>query len=559
MRRSVGLSLLASMLVAAGCRPEPDRSSTPVSEHAQEQSDEQARAEQAQTSSDANPVAREQPIVVITDPAQLARLTHARDFGALVFGQAAASTQELHALAEYRDFVSELDLDTGPYAYVTPRWWFNHPNTSLSLVAVVNRIDRRDFSESGCGETRLIFRLGYAEDDGVQRMPVALNLVFAQRDDGRGCTEVARSWMVAEGADPIDALTRSGGPLDPAMLSREHLIALESNVRISEDRASAAENELRVFAWDAAEQRLRPIFLEWQPAYKQSIVRATMRPLLTAERLADIERGAGIPPDGPDGLHARWATVSLPSGWENSPFTGIWQRLDPADFPLPKEGLLATGAGVQYRLDGMSCSGCHAVRSVAGFHLPGVGGSEQLVGGVSAHMLAELPWRARYVEALASGEAPDRKRNMHNEGSPGFGRHCSIESSPIESLVCDPGFVCAATSVGDFGVCLPENYEGPRPCERSGPQCGEPSAWFPGGFVRQACVDGQPCAPVPIPTDYAACRDADDPWTCAHQRLTGLAWMAARCSRIAGMATPAWRAVMGRACACRPRRWRSFA
>lgn len=517
MPRFVGVSLLASLLVTAGCRPEPDRSSTPVSDDAQVEA-EQARAEQAETPAGEAPAARAQPIVLITEPAQLARLTHARDFGALVFGQPATSTRELHALAEYRELVSDLDLDSGPHAYKTPRWWFNHPETSLSLVAVVNRIDRRDFSTSGCGETRLIFRLGYAEADGVQRMPVALNLVFAQPDDGRGCTEIARRWMVAEGADPIDALAREGGPLAPAMLTREHLLALESNVRISEDRAAAADNELRVFAWVAAEQRLRPTSLEWQPAYKEPIVRSKMRPLLTPERLADIERGAGLPPDGPDGLHAEWATVSLPNGWENSPFMGIWQRLEPDDFPLPKEGLLATGDGVQHRLDGMSCSGCHAMRSVAGFHLPGAGGSEQLLGGVSAHMLAELPWRARYVEALANGEAPDRTRNLHNDGPPGFGRHCSIERSPIDSLACDPGFVCAATNVGNFGVCLPEGYEGPSPCERSGPQCGAPSAWFPGGFVRKPCVEGHPCAPVPVTTDYAACRETDDPWACAHQQ-----------------------------------------
>jgi hypothetical protein len=521
MPRLTGVSAMASLLVSAGCSAKPDQSSAPASDHAQVES-EKAEAQQAATRADAAaPVAREQPIVLITDPTQLARLPHAQDFGALVFGHAAATTQDLHALAEYREFISDLDLG-GSHAYNLAPWWFNDPQTSLSLVAVVNRIDRRDFSTSGCGETRLIFRLGYAEPSGVQRLPVAFNLVFAQADDGHGCTEVARKWMVAEGADPIDALTREGGPLAPAMLSREHLLVLESNVRNSEDRNAVSENQLLVFEWNAAKQRLQPSLLEWQPGYKDAIIRAKIRPLLTPERLADIERGAGIPPDD---LKARWASVFLPTptDWGNSPFEGIWQRLDPEDFPLPEEGLLATGNGVEHRLNGMSCSGCHVARSIAGFHLPGAGGSEQLLGGVSAHLLVELPWRARYVEALARGEEPDRTRNLHNGGPPGFGSHCSLEDSPIDSLGCAPGSVCTPVPTpmherpSEFGVCLPDGYEGPRPCDR-GPQCQEPSGWFPGGFARQSCVEGQPCAPVPLTTDYAACREADDPWACAHQQ-----------------------------------------
>ena len=76
----------------------------------------------------------------------------------------------------------------------TPRWWFSSANTTLALVAVVYRVDRRDFGHTACGETRLLYRLGYSEADGtIQRLPAAFNVVFEQPDDGQGCAELART------------------------------------------------------------------------------------------------------------------------------------------------------------------------------------------------------------------------------------------------------------------------------------------------------------------------------------------------------------------------------
>jgi hypothetical protein len=509
----------AVVLVVAGCRA--PASTSPVPERSQTDAGLEV-AELADANPSETPTSRipGRPVVLITEPAELARLTHAHDFGALVFDHPAKSTSELHELPEYRAFVDELDHHfTGHVNF--PRWWFNHSKTTLSLVAIVNRIDRRDFGSGPCGETRLIFRLGYTEPDGLQRLPVGLNLVFEQPDDGQGCVEVARRWMVT--GDEIDALTGEGGPLAPAALSRDQLLALESNVRVAEESASDAVNELRVFKWNSEHSQLQPALLEFQPPYKSMIVRANVRALLTPEGLADIERGAGTPMllTGPGD---RWASVDVPAGPQNQPYQSIWQRIDPEAMGLPTVGLTSTPNGLQHRLDGMSCTGCHALRSVAGFHLPGEGGSERLLGGASAHLLSELPWRERYVEALANGEAPERTRKLHNDGPPGFGRHCSVAGSPIDSLACDPGFSCvdAPTFVPSwlfvFGVCLPDDHEGPGPCEQDSSSCRAPSPWFPGGFERHACVDGQPCAPVPVTTDFAACRETDDAWACAHER-----------------------------------------
>ena len=472
------------------------------------------------TATPASSATASRPVVLITDPAELARLPAGTDFAGLVFDAPGASTQELHERIDYRSMINELEL-TGGYAdFIFQRWWLNAPTTSLTLVGVANRIDRRDFGATGCGETRLLYRLGYVDAGGseatVQRLPAAFNVVYEQPDDGQGCASVARTWMVPEGEDPIAFLTREGGPLHPSMLTRDRLLALETNIRIAERNDAGGRNELRVFAWDREAERLRPIGLEFQPAYKTMLVRRQVRELLTPESLAVIERGAGQLP-----LQTQeWAHVEANEFVSWDEYREMWRRFDANDEPTPlaAEGLTSTRAGVEFRLRGMSCTGCHATRSVAGFHLPGEGSSERLRGGASAHLLAELPWRERYVEALAAGREPERTRKLHDDGPGGFGRHCSVEGSPYPAHACDDGFECREVSGAEFGVCLPREYAGPGPCDERGASCQRPSPWFPGGFEWLGCTGGQPCARVPVTTDVSGCKDEADIWACAEQR-----------------------------------------
>jgi hypothetical protein len=212
-------------------------------------------------------------------------------------------------------------------------------------------------------------------------------------------------------------------------------------------------------------------------------------------------------------------------------FEAMWQRPGVLEaISLPAGGVVSTREGLTHRLVGMSCEGCHTARSVAGFHLPGEG--DRLRGGVSAHLLSELPWRAAYVEALAQGREPVTQRKLHDDGPPGFGRSCSREGSPVATLRCDSGFECVAAPQYHFGVCLPEGYEGPAPCEAGGAGCRPPSAWFPAGFTVRPCEDGQPCAAVPTAADVRRCRGTVDPWVCATERATPA--MVDRCEAQAG-------------------------
>ena len=229
-----------------------------------------------------------------------------------------------------------------------------------------------------------------------------------------------------------------------------------------------------------------------------------------------IERGVASMPK-------RWgwnlASVYLPDrGAPYSAFGRIWNRIgrDDPRLTLPAEGLLSTRAGLTHRLDGMSCSGCHSRRSVAGFHLPG--DADELRGGASAHLLSDLDWRKAYVEAVAEGRAPDDRRRLSDDGPPGFGRRCSLEGSPVSTFRCDAGFRCVEASGFQFGTCLPDEYRGPGPCSEAGEDCRAPSAWFPGGFLVHACEDGLPCAAVPMPADVRRGRDTVEPWACALRR-----------------------------------------
>ena len=63
--------------------------------------------------------------------------------------------------------------------------WLQSPLASFRLVGVINRVDRKDFSdlsdETSCGEVRLIYRLAYRFKRGAvtyaSRMPFSLNVV----------------------------------------------------------------------------------------------------------------------------------------------------------------------------------------------------------------------------------------------------------------------------------------------------------------------------------------------------------------------------------------------
>jgi hypothetical protein len=464
-------------------------------------------------------------VVLIDDPESLARLADALDLGRVLFDVPGGTTKQLRDSPRYRSFAHGVTFPSlhSPSESQFPKWWLGHPRTSFALVGVTNRLDRRDLLPGTCGETRLVHRLAYRLEDGVLRyLPMTVNVVLEQPDDGNGCRTVASAWMVPEGEDPIARLTAAGGPLHPERLGIERLRVVETNVRLEDDdyeedgEPGRGLNELRAFVLDAQGRELEPTRLENQPWGKFLLVRRDVAAWLnTPGVLESIERGTAA-------IRERWqwdvAHIDVGrDGAQHFEFEAMWERPGVLEqISLPAEGVTSTRDGLTHRLVGMSCEGCHAARSVAGFHLPGAG--DRLRGGASPHLLSELSWRAAYVEAVAQGRAPVVERRLPDDGPPGFGRSCSREGSPVATLRCDPGFECSEAPGYRFGVCLPKDYDGPAPCKRGEPGCHAPSAWFPAGFVARPCEDGQPCAAVPTPADARKCRWAADPWACAFER-----------------------------------------
>lgn len=418
------------------------------------------------------------PVLTITDPAELAALKDVLDFGALFFDRPGATTKELRQTAGYRSLAASLRFDRG-----FPMWWVGHPRTRFALVGVVNRIDRRDFRPGTCGETRLIYRLSYRDDGETRLLPMTLNAVFVQPDDGAGCSEVARAWFVPQGEDLVEVLREHGRPLALVSLGRQRLLAIEANIREVEADGGVATNVLLVLDYDAGTDRFAAATLEFQPWSKTLLSSALVARWLGEEGTYDaIVRGIAKLPRQFD-----WDSAEVPvGGGVASPFGLMWMRgtLQPK-VSLPQGGSLVNKERLTFRLDGMTCSGCHSRRSVAGFHLPGAGG---LADGRSSHLLSELPFRERYLNALARGEAPPSVRPVPNDGPPGFGRHCSHALSPASGLVCDTGYSCVELG-GPFGTCLPEDRDG------------------------SACVGGEDCSGT-----CARQSDCRDGWVCIAAR-----------------------------------------
>ncbi|MEM6996003.1 MAG: hypothetical protein AAF721_36185, partial [Myxococcota bacterium] len=206
------------------------------------------------------------PIVLVTDPASLAAFGDRLEFAELLFDDPGANTLALRQHASYRSLADHTDTDlevaTDPPAAKFRRYWLASKDTHFVLVGIVNRLDRRDVLPGTCGETRLIYRLASRGRGPAQRLPLSYNVIFEQPDDGQGCREVARSWMVEA---PL-ALAEPGHPLHPTRLQRDLLRHVEFNVRsVEEGPNAAAVNALGVLRYDAASGRFEPERLEFEP------------------------------------------------------------------------------------------------------------------------------------------------------------------------------------------------------------------------------------------------------------------------------------------------------
>lgn len=310
--------------------------------------------------------------------------------------------------------------------------WLRTNVARFRLVAVVNRLDRRDFhqllGEEGCGEVRLIYRLAYAfRKDGKgkllsSRMPFNFSAVFDVKPDADGgCMGVAGRWtpMIDEN---VDAGWLAGGPLDLSAMSFRQLELNAQVVRFPSGQepefGGQAVYLMRIFGIDGLAVTERT--LENTPDTGRIAADAELKARLAAyvaENAAVIDGGVY---QVPDEFLARkvvsWSTFGNARA-ANHPFGKLFAPDDFAGLDLSQGRLVRSPKALLERLDNGACQGCHQSGGTAGFHVIGLDDAYTsplncVRVGISPHLHAELPRRAAWVDAVREDREPNPFRPL---------------------------------------------------------------------------------------------------------------------------------------------------
>lgn len=507
-------------------------------------------------------------VLAITAPAQLREVeSHLGPFWHWSGTEGAESLAALKEDPFYRSLVNVLEADLQDDQRRDPKLgvglqhghrafdgaWLLSPQARAELVAVVNRLDRRTFRESGvCGETRLIYRLGYRTHVNgralASRLPMTFNVVFLQTPDpGQSCKDVARRWTHATNATM--ELLKPKGPLSRQRLNLEHLQAVETNLQsvrwpstVHPSLGGHAEYTLRVFRPEA--DKLVPAPLENTP----NVERLKKSPQERARLKAWIARHVEALDQGlaevPTEFLATRARSFSPHGLArpaNRPYRALFQESDFADLPLAATAHIRSPAALLRRLDGMTCQGCHQTRSLAGFHVIGEPASvhktvDAPAVATSPHFSGEIPRRREDLALLRLGtDRPPARPLSDYEPSPGrYGSHCGLGDPGFATWTCQPGLRCVHVGDPDMGACLPDPTLGGRigdPCQtgllrpgaapeddrmslrdtgcQHGAYCFSSQGGFPTGMCAGLCrADERPgtlCGRIPVLSDFNGC------------------------------------------------------
>ncbi len=369
--------------------------------------------------------------------------------------------------------------------------WLRSPHAHFELVAVVNRIDRRNFREepaASCGEIRFIYRLAYRFGDArrpfsftrraerASRLPFLFNAVFDLPAPGDGeCTPEARGLMAPrdlQGAALVEWLTT--GPLHPSRLKLRQIELNAQVIRIPSELEPGFGGQaiylMRIFGVEGIADGRPPTVRRLENMPDEARLRGD--DTLLADLAAFIEANRPAIQSGvyrlPERLLAEKALSFSTFGSSraaNHPFTALSDRL-PAD-----RSLLA-------RLDAGTCTGCHQHNATAGFHVFGLDRADafplnRVELGASPHFYADRERRRAYVTDLAAGRTPRAFRplphapaadwsNPHHvtHAPAGLGMPCEEEASGGSSWSCAPGLACRTIMRDSRGLlatrqCLP--------------------------------------------------------------------------------------------------------
>ncbi|RWP46581.1 hypothetical protein [Mesorhizobium sp.] len=308
--------------------------------------------------------------------------------------------------------------------------WLKTGAARFRLVGVVNRIDRRDFTEArddgSCGEVRFIYRLAYSfKKNGkvlASRLPFNFNAIYSAAPDADGgCVGVAGRWT-PQLDETVDTGWLIGGPLDKAGLSFKQLELNAQVVRFPSGQETEFGGQaaylMRIFGIDGETVSERP--LENTPDVallsEDAALKAKLADYISAN-LAAVDLGVY---EIPDEFLAKkvisWSTFGS-ARQANHPFTPLFQPADFVGFDYSALRLVRTPEALVERLDNGACQGCHQAGSTAGFHFIGLDDKttstlNRIQVGISPHLHAEMPRREAWLRATAEGKEPNRFRPL---------------------------------------------------------------------------------------------------------------------------------------------------
>ncbi|AZO68561.1 hypothetical protein [Mesorhizobium sp. M6A.T.Cr.TU.016.01.1.1] len=308
--------------------------------------------------------------------------------------------------------------------------WLKTGAARFRLVGVVNRIDRRDFTEArgdgSCGEVRFIYRLAYSfKKNGkvlASRLPFNFNAIYSAAPDADGgCVGVAGRWT-PQLDETVDTGWLIGGPLDKAGLSFKQLELNAQVVRFPSGQETEFGGQaaylMRIFGIDGETVSERP--LENTPDVallsEDAALKAKLADYISAN-LAAVDLGVY---EIPDEFLAKkvisWSTFGS-ARQANHPFTPLFQPADFVGFDYSALRLVRTPEALVERLDNGACQGCHQAGSTAGFHFIGLDDKttsplNRIEVGISPHLHAEMPRREAWLRATAAGKEPNRFRPL---------------------------------------------------------------------------------------------------------------------------------------------------
>lgn len=362
-------------------------------------------------------------------------------------------------------------------------------DTRFVLAGVVNRMDRAYIAPESCGEVRLIYRLTRTGEGAPSRLPMTLNLVLRTRQSGdaQSCADIARRWLSSDA--PLAALTP------------DHVDRIETNLQIAHVPKSAT----REFRTDYLQKvfhrdEVSATFVE-APMENQidrdrlladaELARAFKDWLLDTDHLAAFDAGTVVIPEQ---FLASGSVASTPAGFARSrlqPSFGLMQSDHAGDSAVFSDddivAALAKAAsrgvvlqnirspeGFARRLSDITCSGCHQVRGIGGFHFPGADPTSPATVAVSPHFSGDQPRRHDILVALRDGVAADFSRGFSDRpqtrrsaglagtaafdgwGATCYRRPSTHHDASFATWTCAEGLSCQPTDdkAARFGMCF---------------------------------------------------------------------------------------------------------